>query len=68
MPDEHDARGVLFQLTAKGVLCVQDASEDIYASLVSLCGSRLGERQVLQMLKRLLIAEDELLACSGSPS
>ena len=68
VPDEHDARGVLFQLTAKGVLCVQDASEDIYASLVSLCGSRLGERQVLQMLKRLLIAEDELLACSGSPS
>ena len=61
IPDERDARGVLFRLTPLGMLCVQDASEDIYAGLVSLCGGLLGDRRVLKALKLLLAAEDGLL-------
>lgn len=60
-PDEKDARGVLFKLEPAGFLCVQDTSEDIYAVLVAFYGDACDSRVTLDVLKRLLVAEDAAL-------
>lgn len=61
VPDERDARGILFKLTPQGMLCVQDVAEDLYAVLVSMFGEAVQERTVQRALKRLLELEDAAL-------
>ncbi len=63
IPDENDARGVLFQLEPAGYLCVQDAIEDVWAVLVAFYGDACGGRVVLGAIKKLLVAEDAALGC-----
>lgn len=60
-PDEKDARGVLFKLEPAGFLCVQDTAEDVYAVLAAFYGDACGNRVTLDVLKRLLAAEDAAL-------
>lgn len=61
VPDERDARGILFKLTPQGMLCVQDVAEDLYAVLVSMFGEAVQERTVQRALKHLLELEDAAL-------
>lgn len=61
IPDERDARGILFTLAPAGFHVVQDAGDDIYAILASMFGDAIGERSTLSMLKRLLQGEDDAL-------
>lgn len=61
IPDDSDARGVLFQLEPSGYLCVQDAVEDVQAVLVAFYGDACESRAVLGTLKKLLVAEDSAL-------
>lgn len=61
IPDEDDARGVLFQLQPAGYLCVQDAVEDVRAVLVAFYGDACESRTILGVMKKLLIAEDAIL-------
>lgn len=42
VPDDRDARGILFKLTPQGMLCVQDVADDLYAVLVSMFGRGSG--------------------------
>lgn len=61
VPDENDARGILFKLTPQGVLCVQDVAEDLYAALVSMFGEMVDNREVQRVLRHLLELEDAAL-------
>lgn len=61
IPDEHDARGILFTLAPAGFHVVQDAGDDIYAVLASMFGSAIEKRETVSMLKRLLRGEDDAL-------
>lgn len=60
-PDEKDARGILFKLEPAGFLCVQDVAEDVYAVLAAFYGDACDNRVTLDVLKRLLVAEDAAL-------
>ena len=62
IPDEHDARGILFILTPAGYYVVQTAGDDVFAVLASMFGSVLEERRIVSVLKRLLRGEDSALA------
>lgn len=62
IPDEHDARGILFTLTPTGYYVVQTAGDDVFAVLASMFGSELEERRIVSVLKRLLQGEDSALA------
>lgn len=61
VPDDRDARGILFKLTPQGMLCVQDVADDLYAVLVSMFGEAVEERAVQRALKHLLELEDAAL-------
>ena len=61
VPDERDARGILFKLTPQGMICVQEVAEDLYAVLVSMFGEAVEERVVQRALKHLLELEDAAL-------
>lgn len=61
VPDERDARGILFKLTPQGMICVQEVAEDLYAVLVSMFGEAVEEWVVQRALKHLLELEDAAL-------
>ncbi len=61
IPDERDARGILFTLAPAGFHIVQSAGDDIFAVLVSMFGDAIEGQRTAPMLKRLLQGEDEAL-------
>ncbi|MCI8424527.1 MAG: winged helix-turn-helix transcriptional regulator [Adlercreutzia sp.] len=62
IPDEQDARGVLYQLTPFGAHCVSTMGEDIYVVAASLLTDRIDERSFLLLLRHWLEGEDAALA------
>lgn len=62
IPDEQDARGILFRLTPQGAQAVQAAGDDIFVLLTSLFGNLMEDRRFLLLMKHWLRAEDEALA------
>ena len=66
IPDEQDARGILFRLTPQGAQAVQAAGDDIFVLLTSLFGNLMEDRRFLLLMKHWLRAEDEALATKRS--
>lgn len=62
IPDEQDARGILFSLTSQGTEAVRITGDDIFVLLTSLFGNLIEDRRFLLLMKHWLQAEDEALA------
>ncbi len=60
IPDPDDARGILFKLTSKGYMLVEEIGDDLFAMLSTLIGDFATDRRFLKALRSLLQGIDEI--------